>query len=44
MRVYFQLIHQLYSAQAQLELHLEHTIKICNEIKGRKKNISFIGQ
>ena len=44
MRVYFQLMHQLYSAQAQLELYLEHAIKVSAELKGRKKNISFVGQ
>ncbi len=44
MRVYFQLMHQLYSTQAQLEVLLDGAIRISTEIKGRKKNISFVGQ
>lgn len=44
MRVYFQLMHQLYSAQGRLEVLIEGAMKVSSELKGRKKNISFVGQ
>lgn len=44
MRVYFQLMHQLYSTQGRLEVLLEGPVKVSTELKGRKKNISFVGQ
>ena len=44
MKMYFQLMHQQLSAQAQLELLMDNCIRVCSDIKNKKKNISFVGQ
>ena len=43
MKVYFQLMHQQLATQAQLEILMENCVRVCGEIKGKRKNISYIG-
>lgn len=43
MRVYFQLVQQQLTTQARLEQLLDNCMRVCGEIRSKKKNISFIG-